>query len=233
MVVFSAIHARMHDAMARVLKLLFRLNKTYLEETEVVNETGELLVKRSDFEGPMNVVPVSDPNIFSVAQRITLAVFGLTAAGWIGAAPLGRALGITADIDSAIALAAIVALVALTVAIKPADKNHHFGHSKAEYFSAGVEGTLIVVAPSLITASRTRQRKSTSERLPSSGLNSTSSVNWRAKRTARRACSYTWSGDIRSFFSMCSGEVAIAAAPLIAVARGALVANGRVVLTPR
>jgi solute carrier family 13 (sodium-dependent dicarboxylate transporter), member 2/3/5 len=46
------------------------------------------------------------------AQRITLAVFGLTAAGWIGAAPLGRALDITADIDSAIALAAIVALVA-------------------------------------------------------------------------------------------------------------------------
>jgi len=45
-------------------------------------------------------------------QRITLAVFGLTAAGWIGAAPLGSALGITADVDSAIALAAIVALVA-------------------------------------------------------------------------------------------------------------------------
>ena len=32
-------------------------------------------------------------------QRITLAVFGLTAAGWIGAAPLGRALGITADVE--------------------------------------------------------------------------------------------------------------------------------------
>jgi sodium-dependent dicarboxylate transporter 2/3/5 len=46
------------------------------------------------------------------AQRTTLAVFGLTAAGWIGAAPLGRALGITADIDAAIALAAIAALVA-------------------------------------------------------------------------------------------------------------------------
>lgn len=69
MMVFSAIHARMHDAMARVLHLLFRLNKTYLEEKEVIDETGELLVKRADFEGPMNVVPVSDPNIFSEAQR--------------------------------------------------------------------------------------------------------------------------------------------------------------------
>lgn len=69
MVVFSAIHARMHDSMGRVLKLLFRLNKTYLTEAEVFDETGELLVKRSDFDGPMNVVPVSDPNIFSEAQR--------------------------------------------------------------------------------------------------------------------------------------------------------------------
>jgi len=69
MVVFSAIHARLHNSMGRVLKLLFRLNKTYLTEAEVYDETGELLVKRSDFDGPMNVVPVSDPNIFSEAQR--------------------------------------------------------------------------------------------------------------------------------------------------------------------
>ena len=46
------------------------------------------------------------------AQRVTLIVFGLTAAGWLGATPLGRALGITADVDSVIAVAAIVALVA-------------------------------------------------------------------------------------------------------------------------
>lgn len=46
------------------------------------------------------------------SQRFAVAVFGLAAAGWIGGAPLGRALGITADIDSAVAVAAIVALVA-------------------------------------------------------------------------------------------------------------------------
>ena len=40
-------------------------------------------------------------------------------------------------------VAAIVALVALRVAIMPADKNHHFGHSKAEYFSAALEGLMI------------------------------------------------------------------------------------------
>lgn len=46
------------------------------------------------------------------SQRFAVAVFGLAAAGWIGGAPLGRALGITADTDSAVAVAAIVALVA-------------------------------------------------------------------------------------------------------------------------
>jgi sodium-dependent dicarboxylate transporter 2/3/5 len=46
------------------------------------------------------------------ARRTTLAIFALTAAGWIGSAPLGQALGITTDLDSWIAMAALVALVA-------------------------------------------------------------------------------------------------------------------------
>lgn len=64
--------------------------------------------------GAQAAIPAEDaPSLpWTRAQRITLVVFGLTAVGWIGAAPLGRVLGIAADIDSAIALAAIVALVA-------------------------------------------------------------------------------------------------------------------------
>jgi hypothetical protein len=69
MMVFSAIHARLHDAMGRTLKVLHRINEMYLEEDEVTDEAGEVLVMRKDFEGPMDVVPVSDPNIFSEAQR--------------------------------------------------------------------------------------------------------------------------------------------------------------------
>jgi len=46
------------------------------------------------------------------AQALTLLIFGLSAAGWMGAAPLGRWLGLGADVDSAVALAAVVALVA-------------------------------------------------------------------------------------------------------------------------
>jgi len=69
MTVFSAIHARMHHSMARLLKVLYRINKFYLEEEHLYDETGKLLAKRSDFQGPMIAVPVSDPNIFSESQR--------------------------------------------------------------------------------------------------------------------------------------------------------------------
>ena len=69
MVVFNAIHARLHDAMGRTLKVLHRLNKTYLDEEDVLNDLGELMVHRSDFDGPIDVIPVSDPNIFSEVQR--------------------------------------------------------------------------------------------------------------------------------------------------------------------
>ena len=41
---------------------------------------------------------------------------------------------------------ALMALGMLTIAARPADENHTYGHSKAEYFSSGVEGTLILLA---------------------------------------------------------------------------------------
>lgn len=40
----------------------------------------------------------------------------------------------------------IMALAMLTVAARPADEDHAYGHGKAEYFSSGVEGSLILVA---------------------------------------------------------------------------------------
>jgi cation diffusion facilitator family transporter len=42
--------------------------------------------------------------------------------------------------------AAVVALLVLTVAARPPDEDHAYGHSKAEYFSSGVEGGLILLA---------------------------------------------------------------------------------------
>ena len=43
-------------------------------------------------------------------------------------------------------IAAMIAFAALTIAARPADDVHTYGHDKAEYFSAGAEGALILVA---------------------------------------------------------------------------------------
>lgn len=50
-------------------------------------------------------------------------------------------------------VAAIVALFALRVAARPADETHHYGHSKAEFFSAAAEGTMIFAAAVFIIIS--------------------------------------------------------------------------------
>ena len=47
-------------------------------------------------------------------------------------------------------VAAAVALMALRLAAKPADAEHPYGHDKAEFFAAVIEGVLIVVAALVI-----------------------------------------------------------------------------------
>jgi cation diffusion facilitator family transporter len=61
---------------------------------------------------------------------------------------LTGSVGLLSDaLESCVNLvAALVALIVLTVAEKPADAEHAFGHSKAEYFSSAIEGGLIVLA---------------------------------------------------------------------------------------
>jgi chaperonin GroES len=69
MVVFSSIHARLHNAMARCFKILHRINSAYLTEEDVEAQIDGLEIDPSDFDGPLDVVPVSDPAIFSETQR--------------------------------------------------------------------------------------------------------------------------------------------------------------------
>jgi hypothetical protein len=79
-VTFSSIHSRLHAAQKRALSIIHRLNAKYLNDEETVEELGELVVSRQDFDGPMDIEPVSDPNIFSDAQRYAQiqAVFQLS-----------------------------------------------------------------------------------------------------------------------------------------------------------
>ncbi len=65
---------------------------------------------------------------------------------------LTGSVGLLSDaIESVVNLiAALVALWALWLARRPADEDHHYGHSKAEYFSSGLEGALILGAAASI-----------------------------------------------------------------------------------
>lgn len=68
---------------------------------------------------------------------------------------LTGSVGLLSDaLESGVNLAAaIVALIALTVAARPPDEEHAYGHSKAEYFSGGIEGSMIVIAAAMIVFS--------------------------------------------------------------------------------
>lgn len=68
------------------------------------------------------------------------------------AAYVSNSVGLWSDAMESIVnlVAALVALWALRLSAKPADHNHDFGHGKAEYMSAAVEGTLIFIAAAVI-----------------------------------------------------------------------------------
>lgn len=68
--VFSAIHARLHESQGRVLKILGRLNRWYLDEQRKGDVVAELDIRKEDFRRNTDVVPVSDPHIFSETQRM-------------------------------------------------------------------------------------------------------------------------------------------------------------------
>ena len=72
--VMSAVHKRMHYAMREEFKLLARIMSEYLpSEYPYMVAGAQRSVKQEDFDDRIDVIPVSDPNIFSQSQRIALA----------------------------------------------------------------------------------------------------------------------------------------------------------------
>ena len=72
--VMSAIHKRCYAAMKNEFKLLSKVVAQYLPPEypyDVVG--GQRNIKQADFDDRIDIVPVADPNIFSMSQRITLA----------------------------------------------------------------------------------------------------------------------------------------------------------------
>ena len=107
---------------------------------------------------------MSSPHLHSIVPRpvdrtalrrfawLSLAAALATIALKSSAYVLTGSVGLLSDaLESFVNLAgALMALGMLTLAAKPADEDHAYGHSKAEYFSSGVEGTLILVAAASI-----------------------------------------------------------------------------------
>ena len=72
--VMSAIHKRLHYAQRTEFNLLAKVFQLYLPpQYPYMVVGGNQMIKQADFDDRVDVLPVSDPNIFSMAQRVTLA----------------------------------------------------------------------------------------------------------------------------------------------------------------
>jgi hypothetical protein len=72
--VMSAVHKRLHYAMRQEFKILARLmSETLPQEYPYTIAGGDETIMATDFDDRVDVIPVSNPNVFSQAQRIVLA----------------------------------------------------------------------------------------------------------------------------------------------------------------
>ncbi len=92
--------------------------------------------------------PISNRSSLTRYAWLSIAAALLTIGLKFMAYALTGSVGLLSDaLESGVNLVgAVMALLMLTVAARPADEEHAYGHSKAEYFSSGVEGSLILVA---------------------------------------------------------------------------------------
>lgn len=95
------------------------------------------------------------PKDLSAYAWLSIGAAVLTIAMKAFAAWLTGSVGLLSDAAESVVnlVAAVVALIVLKIAIRPADDDHQFGHSKAEYFSAITEGAMIFVAATFIIVS--------------------------------------------------------------------------------
>jgi cation diffusion facilitator family transporter len=142
-----------------------------------------------------------------LSVAVALATIALkTAAWWVTGS-----VGLLSDaLESLVNLAgASFALLMVTIAVQPADDDHPYGHHKAEYFSSGFEGVLILAAALAIIAAAV-QRLWAPQPLESLGwglclsLVSTAMngvLAWAMLRKAREHRSIALEGDARHLFT--------------------------------
>lgn len=143
--------------------------------------------------------------------KLSVAVAVATIALKTGAWWLTDSVGLLSDaMESLVNLAgALFALAMVTVAHLPADEEHPYGHHKAEYFSSGVEGILILVASLAIMAAALHRLLDPSE-LEALGLGAALSIassvlngllGWGMLRKAREHGSIALEAGARHLFA--------------------------------
>lgn len=153
-------------------------------------------------------------------------VFGLKGSAWW---ITGSAALYSDALESIVNIAAsLLALSALRVAARPADANHPYGHDKAEFFAAVIEGVLIIVAALMIFAEswQTWRRGTHIETpLPGLALNALATLlnagwSWSLIRVGRRLRSPALEADGRHLLADVVTSVGIALGLLLAVTTG-------------
>jgi cation diffusion facilitator family transporter len=125
-------------------------------------------------------------------------------------------------------VAALIAFWALTVAARPPDEEHAYGHSKAEYFSSGAEGALILLAAAtIIYAAILRLIHPQPIERPGLGLGLAvvgalinGAVGWVLLLAGRRLRSITLEADARHLFTDVWTTVAVVVAVFLVVVTG-------------
>ena len=76
---FTAVHKRLHHAQRQQFKILSAINETFVPTNGYPYATpeGDMMIFAQDFDGRVDVIPVSDPNIPSRAHRLSLATLAL------------------------------------------------------------------------------------------------------------------------------------------------------------
>lgn len=78
---FSGVHKRLHKSQKQEFKILANINYDYLDDMEIFDAPGGTFeVQREDYDGRIDVIPVSDPNMSSQAQKMTVSSAVYTAA---------------------------------------------------------------------------------------------------------------------------------------------------------
>lgn len=102
----------------------------------------------ADEAGPRNSSVVDLTRFAWLSIAAAIATIALKSAAWVTTGSVGLLSDAAESVVNLVA--AVVALIALRVAAAPASKKFPYGRTKAEYFSAAVEGLMILVAAGFI-----------------------------------------------------------------------------------